>query len=191
MTLSTSAVAVCCCNEFAQLIEQPRVLDGDDGLRCEVFDQLNLLVGERTDLLAKHTNCANEFAFLEHWHDQIGPRARDFDEGNNAAVFPDVGLIGPKVGNVNNLFGICDAIERDFRIIAQVNHRIAPPRIGVSPLLWTATERKIGPSHRNRLPNVASQMRVAFSSIALKTGSSSPGDELNNLQHLRGCCLLL
>ena len=29
---------------------------------------------------------------------------------------------------------------------------------------------------RNRLPNVASQMRVAFASIALKTGSSSPGE---------------
>ena len=48
MTLSTSAVAVCCCRGFAQLVEQPCVLDGDDGLRGEVLDQLDLLVGERT-----------------------------------------------------------------------------------------------------------------------------------------------
>ena len=37
---------------LAQLIEQPRVLDGDDGLRGEVRDQLDLLVGERPHLLA-------------------------------------------------------------------------------------------------------------------------------------------
>ena len=37
MTLSTSAVAVCCCKRFAQLVEQPRVLDGDDGLGGEVL----------------------------------------------------------------------------------------------------------------------------------------------------------
>ncbi len=48
MTLSTSAVAVCCCSDLAQLVEQPRVLDGDDGLRGEVLHQLDLLVGERT-----------------------------------------------------------------------------------------------------------------------------------------------
>ena len=36
MTLSTSAVAVCCWRGFAQLVEQPRVLDGDDGLVGEV-----------------------------------------------------------------------------------------------------------------------------------------------------------
>ena len=46
MTLSTSAVAVCCCSRFAQLVEQPRVLDGDDGLSGEVLHQLDLLVGE-------------------------------------------------------------------------------------------------------------------------------------------------
>ena len=37
---------------FAQLVEQARVLDRDDGLGSEVFDQFDLLVGERTDLLA-------------------------------------------------------------------------------------------------------------------------------------------
>ena len=31
---------------FAQLVEQAGVLDGDDGLPCEILDQLDLLVGE-------------------------------------------------------------------------------------------------------------------------------------------------
>ena len=53
MTLSTSEVAVCCCRDSSpsQLGEQAGVLDGDDGLLCEIADQLDLLVGERTDFL--------------------------------------------------------------------------------------------------------------------------------------------
>jgi hypothetical protein len=33
---------------FSQLVEEPRVLDGDDSLGSKVFDQLDLLVGEGT-----------------------------------------------------------------------------------------------------------------------------------------------
>ena len=51
ITLSTSAVAVCCCSDSSQLVEQARVLDGDDGLGGEVGHQLDLLVGERPHLL--------------------------------------------------------------------------------------------------------------------------------------------
>ena len=53
MTLSTSAVAVCCCKRFAQiararlhLVEQAHVLDGDHRLVGEGLDELDLLVGE-------------------------------------------------------------------------------------------------------------------------------------------------
>ena len=70
MTLSTSAVAVCCCSEFAQLVEQPGVLDGDDGLAGEVLDQLDLLVGERTYLLAVDADGTDQLVFLEHGNAQ-------------------------------------------------------------------------------------------------------------------------
>jgi len=46
MTLSTSAVAVCCCNDSTQLREQPCVLDRDDGLIGEVLHQGNLFLSE-------------------------------------------------------------------------------------------------------------------------------------------------
>ena len=68
MTLSTSAVAVCCCSRFAQLVEQPRVLDGDDGLGGEVLHQLDLLVGERPHLLAIDDDGADQLVILEHRH---------------------------------------------------------------------------------------------------------------------------
>ena len=51
---------------FAQLAEQPRVLDGDDGLGGEVRHQLDLLVGERADLLAVDGDGADQLVFLEH-----------------------------------------------------------------------------------------------------------------------------
>ena len=52
----------------------------------------------------------------------------------------------------------------------------------------------VGPSPSTRiqrLPNLASQMRVAFSSMAWNTGSRSPGELEMTLQHLRGRRLLL
>ena len=41
------------------------------------------------------------------------------------------------------------------------------------------------------MPNLASHIRVAFSSMASNTGSSSPGELEMTLQHLRGRGLLL
>ena len=52
----------------AQFVEQADVLDGDDGLVGEVRDQLDLLVGERADLLAVDADGADQFVFLEHRH---------------------------------------------------------------------------------------------------------------------------
>ena len=49
MTFSTSAVAVCCCSDFAELggarlhlVEQPHILDGDHRLVGEGLDELDL-----------------------------------------------------------------------------------------------------------------------------------------------------
>ena len=73
ITLSTSAVAVCCCSRSscAQLVEQAGVLDGDHGLAGEVRDQLDLLVGERPDLLAIDGDGADQLLSLS-----IGTKAR-------------------------------------------------------------------------------------------------------------------
>ena len=46
MTFSTSAVAVCCCSDSAQLVEQPCVLDSDDRLVGKGAHQLDLLFGK-------------------------------------------------------------------------------------------------------------------------------------------------
>ena len=44
MTLSTSAVAVCCCRDFAQLVEQTGILDGDNGLVGEIGQKIDVRI---------------------------------------------------------------------------------------------------------------------------------------------------
>src|SRR5262249_10359727 len=58
---------------FAQLVEQARVLDGDDGLICEGLDQRKLLGGEGSNLHPPHRNRANEDTFATHRHAKKRP----------------------------------------------------------------------------------------------------------------------
>src|ERR1700722_7584734 len=50
---------------LAQFVEQPRVLDGDDGLRGKTPYQLDLPVAERAHLLAIHDDSADQLIVLE------------------------------------------------------------------------------------------------------------------------------
>src|SRR5262245_4853807 len=49
---------------LAQLVEQPGVLDGDDGLLGKIADQLDLLVGERPHFLAVDGDGPDQLVFL-------------------------------------------------------------------------------------------------------------------------------
>jgi len=60
---------------LAQLVEQPRVLDGNDGLCSEVPNQFDLLVTERAHLLAVDRNDAKYCFFLKQ---------RDCEHGSQA-----------------------------------------------------------------------------------------------------------
>ena len=81
MTLSTSAVAVCCCSDSRSSLEQPRILDGDDGLGGEVLHQFNLLICEWPHLLAVNDNCADHLVVLNHWDSDQTSRASKLDRG--------------------------------------------------------------------------------------------------------------
>ena len=101
ITLSTSEVAVCCsaigdhrCAD--ELVEQPRVLDGDDGLRGEVRDQLDLLVGERPHFLPVNSDGADQFIVLKHRHSEDGFAApARFPRATSRAVAFDIARLEP------------------------------------------------------------------------------------------------
>jgi hypothetical protein len=94
---------------FAKFVKQPRVLDGDDGLRCEVLDQLDLLVGERPNFLAVNSNHANELVLFKHRHDQKSPGASQSSD-------PLIRIFHSEVGNVDDLLGVGDAVKDGGRV---------------------------------------------------------------------------
>ena len=68
MTLRTSAVAVCCCKEFAQLVQKPRVLDRDHRLLGKGGQQIDLLFGEGLNARPANHDDAEDHTLPEHRH---------------------------------------------------------------------------------------------------------------------------
>src|SRR5262245_6018486 len=66
---------------FTQLIEQPRVLDGDYGLCGEVLHQFNLFIGEGAYLCAIDEKGTKQFIVLEHRHRDGGSRTAVSERG--------------------------------------------------------------------------------------------------------------
>src|SRR5262249_5154248 len=97
---------------LAQLVEQPGILDGDDRLRGEVLHQLDLLVGERADLLAVDGDRTDQLILLEHRYDENSARAGPLGQGNRRWLAFDVGLLQSEVGDVLQLLGRDNAAER-------------------------------------------------------------------------------
>src|SRR5262249_56182042 len=57
------------------------------------------------------------------WDDDEAGRASGFGKRDYAGITLHVGLVSRKVGNVEYVFGLCDAGEREVRMIAQLDHR--------------------------------------------------------------------
>ncbi len=71
---------------LAQLVEQPGVFDGDDGLGGEVPHQRNLLIGERPDFLSVDDDTADQHIVLKHGHRDERSRAGKFDQPNGTGI---------------------------------------------------------------------------------------------------------
>src|SRR5215472_5709502 len=114
---------------MAQFIEQPRVLNGDNGLGGEVLYQSNLLVGEWPDHLAIDDDRADEFILFEHGYDEFSPRAGGIGKRYDEAIAAEIALVEPKIENMDDLFAFNGAGEWGAGILAYVNHRL--PAIAV------------------------------------------------------------
>src|SRR5262249_16161310 len=80
---------------FAELVEQPRILDRDHGLVGETLDQLDLLVGERSDLLPKNVDNTNQLALFEHRDREHCSKAAQFNGFDDLSKPFSVGLRCP------------------------------------------------------------------------------------------------
>src|SRR6185312_7358235 len=111
---------------LAQLVQQPRVLDGDDGLRGEGLHQLDLLVGEGTHLLAEYGDEADQFVPLEHWHSQHRASAGKIYKFDVGFIALEVGWTGPNIVDMRNLLGSGDVPKAALRM--GTDHLIKPHR---------------------------------------------------------------
>ena len=160
---------------FAQLVEQPRVLDGDDGLGGEVLDQLDLLVGEGTDLLTIDENAPISSLSLSIGTTRRVRAPAVFSDGDVTRT-SEILLIRQNVCDVDYLPRRRRRRARP-RCRVRMDYWIARPQFGIcGGALCSATARYASPSRKEHVPNLASQIRAAFSSMALNTGSSSPGE---------------
>ena len=111
MTWSTSDVAVCSWRDSAQLIQQPRVLDGDDGLIGKIGYQLNLAFGEWPHFLVINGDGSDQLIFFQHWYVDHTPIATQFDAFDHKWIALDIGLYGRHVGHLRNLTRIKELAE--------------------------------------------------------------------------------
>ena len=135
---------------------------------------------------------ADQLVVLEHRHRQNGARPGDFDRSRQAADRARDRLARPEVGNVDELSCVCSERLRGRSGLRHDNRsRVAEASAVPAARRASRPMRKPRPRSSNRLPNFASQMRVAFSSMALNTGCKLARRAGDDLQHLGGRGLLL
>jgi hypothetical protein len=88
-----------------QLVEQPRVLDCDYRLVSEALDQLDLLVGERTNFLAKDGDNSDQLIVLEHRLIDYGSNSAKLDGFDDRRLAFDISLGRRHIRDVDRLLG--------------------------------------------------------------------------------------
>src|SRR6516164_7284136 len=156
---------------FAQLVEQPRVLDGDDGLGGEIGQQRDLLVAEGTNLLVVYDDRTDQLIFfLEHGNGEDAAVAGELHVGNHPRVTLDIGALLHEVGDIGHLAFGGDQTQPAVRMRPE---HCSTQAAGAS---CSAVRRKVSPLPRYIAANFARQIRTAFSSKARYTGPRSPGE---------------
>src|SRR5262245_25266709 len=99
---------------LAQLVQQPGILDGYNGLRSEILDQRNLLVGEGLHLLPVDDDCTDQLVLLQHWHGKDCPCAAERSDVRTAGFCGriPVSRLGLDIGDLDRLFRRGRAPER-------------------------------------------------------------------------------
>ena len=76
-----------------QFVEQPGILDGDDGLGGEILQQRDLPIGKWPHFLTVNTDFADQLAFLEHRHHKKRAYAGRLDEPHRRRIADLVRLL--------------------------------------------------------------------------------------------------
>ena len=111
MTLSTSAVAVCCCSDSRSSLSSRVFSMAMTAWAAKFVDQLDLLIGERAHLLAVDTDHADQLVLLEHRNDKKGSDSTSFRTGDHERIAIYIGFQVPDVVNMHGLFSADNSCE--------------------------------------------------------------------------------
>ena len=197
MTLSTSAVAVCCCSDLRSSLSRRVFSMAMTAWRGEVRDQLDLLVGEWPHLLAIDGDRADQLVLLEHRDDEDRAGAGEIDRATSRWIAFKIWRHGSDVSRCAPPASSCDyapgalsgwletarsraRTRRSCRryVVHRSNRENAPRRRGQYAELGLAEPRRIlqhGVEHRLQLAGRArddlstSEVAVCCSSDSLSS----------------------
>ena len=157
-------------------------------MRSEVGHELDLLVVERTDLLAEETDDPDQVVVLDHRHAERGPNAGDLHGLDRPRMALDIRPRRRKIGYVSRAAGVQDFVERaagrgtkHHTLGLRKCRRHVIGRVEAQPVSFEAIERG-----EFRLTNAGRFLEHGRKHRREVAGSSGDG-----LQHLRVRCLLL
>ena len=112
---------------FTQLIQQPRILDGDDGLRRKTLHQLDLFISEGLHLGAIYDDGADELIVLEHWDCELGAGTAELNNSwfGESSRNIDVFRFCEDIGDMGRFFRAQNSANTRFR--TRADERIAFP----------------------------------------------------------------
>ena len=180
MTPKISLVAVCWSNDSLRsrrarlhLLEQPRVLDGDDGLVGERLQKLDVFLAERMHNLAGQNDCTNHTAFTRERHSDRGAVS-----ANSSPMLHDVrlGWNGLNIRYVNRLGFEHGATKR--RLPSRHERSTAHEFIEFARMTVARRERVTIVNPAGIAAASASQRRAADSTSVSRTACRSNVDRL-------------
>ena len=171
---------------LAQLVEQPRVLDGDHRLGGEILHQLDLLVGEGPDFLPVNDDRADQLVLLEHRHESADSRTAELDRANFSVAGRQVNAAW-SADDCSVAWHASRGPRRWYRPPGAVYAAIcrSPSADGEADISTVAVTQQSPPNLR--VADAAPHFRASRRTPA----RSSPGELADDAQYLRGRRLLL
>src|SRR5262249_11514400 len=112
MTLSTSAVAVCCWSDSRSSLSSRGFSMAMTALAAKFLTSSICLSVKWQHLLTKDSNCAKEVVFFQHWHDKKRSSTGEIPHRNKGRVSFEVERFRPHVGDLQHLLRGGDAGKR-------------------------------------------------------------------------------
>src|SRR5262245_24936773 len=141
------------------------------------------------NFLAVNSDCANQLVLLEHRYLQQGPRPADVGQRPDVLSAAKIHRLFSDIGYVNGLLRSCGTIERAIRIWSY--DRAAAQK-------FSKCRRYVMLRDRSKCTRLAKAQQAELGVTdpcgvfqhLLKHGLKLAGRRTDDLQYLRGCCLL-